>query len=186
METGVKQTRPDEQVPVDRHIAGGEVGPGEVAELVGFAGGVGEIGRIDHRPVGEAPAMACPLPVALQRLGMAAQEGGGHHQVAVDEDDHLPPGVLHAAVAPLGRTAMALLNQPHMGQLSGLGRQPGHGLISGAVVHQNHFKTREWSFKALGFEGPQTRLQDGQPVVGGDNNADEHGCCESDAARASS
>ena len=128
--------------------------------------------------------MACPLPVALQRLAMAAQEGGGHHQVAVDEHDHLSPGVLHAAVAPLGRAAMALLNQPHMGKLGGLGRQPGHGLIGGAVVDEHHFKTRDRSFEALGFEGPQTRLQDGQPVVGGDNNADEHGCCESDGARA--
>ena len=78
--------------------------------------------------------------MALQGLGMAAQKGWGDHQIAVDKDDHIAPGILHTTIAPLGGTAMVLLDQPHMGQVIGLSFQPGNGRIGGAIVNKHDLK----------------------------------------------
>ena len=55
---------------------------------------------------------------------MGGQEGFCDHEVAVDEDDHIATGVIHASVPALRRTTVLLLNQAHMGKTLGLLAQP--------------------------------------------------------------
>ena len=177
-EAGVKQAAALEQLAIDRHVAGGEVGPGEVAQLVGLAGGLLEIGRVDHGPIGEAEAIAAALPLGLQGGGMGQQEAARHHQVAIDKNNHIALGVLNAAVAPLGRSAMVLFNQAHVGEAGRLGPQPGHRVIAGAVVDHHHLVGADRVGQLLTLEGAQGFLQDRPAVVGGDDDAEKHGFVE--------
>ena len=177
-EAGVEEAAALEHLAIDRHIARGEIGPGEVAQLVGLAGGILEVGRVDHGPVGEAKAIAAALPVVVEGAGVGEQEAFGHHQIAIDKDDHVALGMLNAPVTALGRAAVVLLDQPHMGERRRLSPQPGHGVIAGAVINDHHLVGTDRATQLLLLEGAQTFRQDRPAVVGGDNDAEKHGFVE--------
>ena len=82
---------------------------------------------------------------------MGGQKGLCDHQVAVDEDDHITTGVIHAAVPTLRRTTVLLLNQAHMGKTNGLLPQPRRRSIAGTVVDHNDFVVLNSSSKLLIF-----------------------------------
>ena len=75
--------------------------------------------------------------------GMAHKEAFGDHQIAVDENDHITAGMVHAAVAPLGRSAVLLLHKPHMGKLVLPVMEPIDGSIRGPVVDHHHLEPFE-------------------------------------------
>ena len=137
-EAGIKQAAALQQLAINRHVARGEIGPGEVAQLVGLAAGVVKVGRVDHGPVGETQAIAAALPLLLQGRGVGEQEAVRHHQIAIDKHNHIALGMLDAAVAALGRPAVVLLDQAHVGERRRLGPQPGHRVIAGAVIDEHH------------------------------------------------
>ena len=64
-ETRIKQASLLKQLPINRHVAGGEIGKGIILKLVWFAAGILEICGVYDGPIGETEAIAAPLPLAL-------------------------------------------------------------------------------------------------------------------------
>ena len=64
-ETRIKQASLLKQLPINRHVAGGEIGKGMILKLVWFAAGILEICGVYDGPIGETEAVAAPLPLAL-------------------------------------------------------------------------------------------------------------------------
>ena len=87
---------------------------------MGLLVGCVEVVGVDHCSIGEAEAIALALPSAAQALKVLTQEGGHHHQIAVDEDDQLTTGLIHPKIASEGWTTVVLLQQAHMGVVSGV------------------------------------------------------------------
>ena len=56
----------------------------------------------------------------------------------------------------------------------GVGGNPIHGAVGGSVIDQHDLEVITLRQLNLGFKRAQALLQDRQPVVGGDDDADEH------------
>ena len=143
-------------------------------DFVPLAGGVLEISRVDHGPIGEAETITTLHSSCGQGLGMADEEALGDHQIAVDEDDHITTGMIHTAVAPLGWSAVGLLNKPHMGELVLPVMEPIDGSIRGPVVNHHHLKAFEGITACCRSSATQALLKNREAVVRRNDNADPH------------
>ena len=118
---------------------------------MGFAFGGLEVVGIDHRPIGEAKAIAIPLPGLAQRMHVMPQKLRHHHQITIDKNDYLTFGVINAKVAADGGAAMFLADQADMGQCCCLALDPLDRAVGGAVIHQDHLKRIAGIQGLLGF-----------------------------------
>jgi hypothetical protein len=105
---------------------------------------------------------------------VVAQEVGHHDEVAVDEHDDVTTGHLDPEVASQGGPPVLLTDEPDVGQLRSPVLKPVDGSIGGTVIDNDHFEVITGGQAPLRLQGPQTLLKDGQAVVSGDDDAQEH------------
>ena len=145
-----------------------------IPQLVTFSRGLLEIGCVDNGAIGEAKAITARFPAANKAAGMTRQKAVRNHQITVNENDDIAMGVIDAAIPPLSRAAMGLLNQPHMRETLRRPTQPIRGPIGGSVIHHHHLITINLGRHLLTLKCQQTLLKDRPAVVGRDDDADEH------------
>jgi hypothetical protein len=112
--------------------------------------------------------------MALQGLGVADKKIWRHHQIAVNEDDHIASGLFDTTIATKRRTSVVLANQAYMGERSGMVIEPTDGVIGGAIINKDHFIALKRSLNILRLKSLKALAQNGQPIVGRDNDADKH------------
>jgi hypothetical protein len=112
--------------------------------------------------------------MALQGLGVADKKIWRHHQIAVNEYDHIASGLFDTTIATKRRTSVVLANQAYMGERSGMVIEPTDGVIGGAIINKDHFIALKRSLNILRLKSLKALAQNGQPIVGRDNDADKH------------
>eukprot|EP00963_Diacronema_lutheri_P013854 scaffold2844_cov326-Pavlova_lutheri.AAC.25 len=151
----------------DGDVPRGEEGRRTIRGLERFRRGFREVVGVDDPAVGEGAWVSVHVHGSFQGEGVLLQEVRRHHQVGIDEDDHVATRIGHASVPRRGSATVGRFHQPQVRVRVGVCLQVLDRSVRGSVVHHHHLvrqTLRSASLvrsKTLLFQRVQALSQDG-------------------------